>query len=163
MRKRTNRAGYLLVHRRARRGAWRIAWKDSDGTTYFSRGSKPVPPSNPTTPGLPPPGPGGVPTPPPPSTNPGTPPPAQTAQYTLSVKVSGPTIGSATVTSNPSGINCTSGNTCNAQYASGTAVTLTASHPALQTVNWSGCASSSGDTCTVAMSAARSVTATISP
>jgi hypothetical protein len=167
MRKRTNRAGYVLVHRKARKGAWRIAWTDADGSTIFSRGSQSVPGSSPATPGVPPPGPGTPPTAPPPSSNPGTPPPAgggttPTPSYTLSVTVSGGTLGGS-VTSNPAGINCSAGHTCQAAYTAATVVTLTAAHNALQSVSWSGCDSVSGDTCTVTMGAARQVTATITP
>ncbi len=167
MRKRTNRAGYVLVHRRARKkGAWRIAWTDADGSTIFSRGSQSVPGSSPATPGVPPPGPGTPPSAPPPSSNPGTPPPAggggttPPAQFTLTVNVSGGVFGGH-VTSSPAGIDCT-GSGCQAQYAAGTAVTLTASPSTLQSVSWSepGC---SGNSCTVTMSAARQVTATFTP
>src|SRR5207244_2752491 len=69
--------------------------------------------------------------------------------------------GSGTVTSNPAGINC--GSTCSGSYASGTAVTLTAT-PAGGSAfaSWSGCDSMSGNTCSVTMNAARSVTAAFS-
>jgi hypothetical protein len=167
LRKRTNRAGYILVRRKARKGLWRIAWTDADGSTVFSRGSQSVPGSSPATPGVPPPGPGSPPAPPPPGTNPGTPPPSgggggnQPTQFTLSVTVNGGTLGGS-VTSSPTGINCSPGSTCQAPFSAGALVTLTAHHNGLQGVSWSGC-TPSGDTCTVTMSAARSVTATISP
>lgn len=168
LRKRTNRSGYIDVHRKAQKGLWRIAWIDSDGSTIFSRGSQSVPGSSPATPGVPPPGPGTPPTPAPPSSNPGTPPPAggggtpPAPQYTLSVTVSGSLLGGS-VTSNPAGIDCSAGNTCQAPFNAGTTVTLTANVSALQSVSWSGCDSASGTTCTVAMNAARQVTATITP
>ena len=167
--KRTNRAGYVLVRRPAKKGFWRIAWTDADGSTIFSRGSQSVPGSSPATPGVPPPGPGAPPSPPPPSSDPGTPPPSgggggtpnPGAQYTLTVNVDGGLFGGR-VTSSPAGINCT-GAGCQAQYGAGTVVTLTASHNnPVSTVNWSGC-TPSGDTCTVTIDAARQVTATISP
>jgi hypothetical protein len=65
--------------------------------------------------------------------------------------------GSGTVTSNPSGINCSS--TCNAEFTDGTLVTLTAvSSPGSVFAGWTGdCAA---DPCTMTMSANRSVTAT---
>jgi hypothetical protein len=166
--KRTNRAGYVLVRRRAAKGLWRIAWTDADGSTIFSRGSQSVPGSSPATPGVPPPGPGTPPTAPPPSANPGTPPPsggggtAPSPQYTLIVSVNGGLFGGH-VTSSPAGIDCTSGS-CQAQYATSTVVTLTASHSALQSVSWTGCDSNpSADTCTVTMTGARQVTASYSP
>jgi hypothetical protein len=164
--KRTNRAGYVLVHRRARKGLWRIAWTDADGSTIYSRGSQSVPGSSPATPGVPPPGPGTPPSPPPPGTNPGTPPPAgggttPAASYTLTVAVNGTVLPGDQVTSNPPGISCPG--TCQASYSGGTTVTLTASHTVLQSVAWSGCDAASGDTCAVTMGAARQVTATFSP
>jgi hypothetical protein len=167
LRKRTNHAGYVLVRRPAKKGLWRIAWTDADGSTVFSRGSQSVPGSSPATPGVPPPGPGTPPAAPPPSSNPGTPPPAAGggttpgAQYTLSVTVNPGLVGGR-VTSSPAGIDCSSG-TCQATYAGATVVTLTASHTTLQSVSWSGCDSATGDTCTVAMNAARQVSATFSP
>ena len=66
--------------------------------------------------------------------------------------------GSGTVTSSPAGIDC--GATCSAQYADGTAVTLTATAgPASSFAGWSGCDSTSANSCTVAMSSDRTVTA----
>jgi hypothetical protein len=77
-------------------------------------------------------------------------------RFTLTVNKAG--MGSGTVTSSPSGIDC--GTTCSAAYDSGTVVTLTAT-PAFGSIftGWSGCDAGSGTTCTVTMSAARSVTA----
>jgi hypothetical protein len=166
--KRTNRAGYILVRRKARKGLWRIAWTDADGSTVFSRGSQSVPGSSPATPGVPPPGPGTPPSAPPPSSNPGTPPPGGSgpppgAQFTLSVTVAGTPLPGRGVTSNPAGINCAPGNTCPANFPASTVVTLTAGKQALDSVTWSGCDSVSGDSCTVTMGAARNVTATYSP
>jgi hypothetical protein len=168
LRKRTNHAGYVLVRRPARKGLWRIAWTDSDGSTVYSRGSQSVPGSSPATPGVPPPGPGTPPSEPPPSTNPGTPPPTgggtpPPAQYTLSVTVGGTVLPGDSVTSNPAGISCPG--TCQASYAGGTTVTLTATPAVLQSVSWTGCneGNVSGNTCTVTMSTARQVTATFAP
>jgi hypothetical protein len=76
-------------------------------------------------------------------------------QHTLSVNKT----GSGTITSSPAGIDC--GTTCSAQFAHGTAVTLTASPgPNVATVVWGGCDSEPSPTeCKVTMSAARSVSA----
>jgi uncharacterized repeat protein (TIGR02543 family) len=77
--------------------------------------------------------------------------------YSLSVAKS----GSGTVISSPSGINC--GSTCSATYASGTAVTLTATAATgYSFAGWSGGCSGTSTGCTVSMTAARSVTATFS-
>jgi alpha-tubulin suppressor-like RCC1 family protein len=74
----------------------------------------------------------------------------------LTVTKSG--IGSGTVTSNPSGINC--GSTCSGTYLDGTVVTLKAVPGTLSVfTGWTGCDAVAGDTCTVAMSATKSVTA----
>jgi len=68
-------------------------------------------------------------------------------------------IGSGTVTSSPSGINC--GSTCITNFASGTSVTLTAAAASGSTfAGWSGACTGMA-TCTVSMTAARLVTATI--
>jgi len=76
--------------------------------------------------------------------------------YTLTVSKGG--LGTGTVTSSPAGINC--GATCSASYASGTAVTLTATPAAGSTfAGWSGACSGTSSTCTVSMSAASAVTA----
>ncbi len=66
--------------------------------------------------------------------------------------------GSGGVTSSPAGIDC--GGTCEAQYAAGTLVTLTAT-PASGEVfdGWSGACRSQTLTCEVTMSAARAVAA----
>ena len=76
--------------------------------------------------------------------------------YALSVAKNG--AGSGTVTSSPAGISC--GSTCSANFASGTAVTLTAT-PASGSAfgGWSGACTGTG-TCSTTMTAARSVTAT---
>lgn len=66
--------------------------------------------------------------------------------------------GSGTVTSSPAGIDC--GNTCSANFATGTSVTLTATPASGSTfTGWSGACSGSS-ACILSMSAARSVTAT---
>jgi hypothetical protein len=78
-----------------------------------------------------------------------------TTNYTLSVSKTG--LGSGTVTSSPSGINC--GNTCSRSFASGTSITLTATPASGSTFDgWSGSCSGTG-TCNVSMAQARSVTA----
>jgi len=80
----------------------------------------------------------------------------QQQKFTLTVNKTD--LGSGTVTSSPSGINC--GSTCSATYVSGTTVTLTATPDLLSGFGgWSGCDSVSGNTCTVNMNSARSVTA----
>jgi uncharacterized repeat protein (TIGR02543 family) len=79
------------------------------------------------------------------------------AQYTLSVTRSG--AGNGSVTSAPAGINCASG-TCNATYAHGTTVTLTANvGPGSTFAGWAGACTGTTATCTVSMTAAQSVTA----
>jgi RHS repeat-associated protein len=67
--------------------------------------------------------------------------------------------GSGSVASSPAGINC--GVTCSANFATGAAVTLTAS-PAggSNFTGWSGACTGTTATCAVTMSAAQSVTAT---
>src|SRR4051794_28468600 len=174
----TNKRGYILTRFAARKGSWRIKWMEPDGTISYSRGSVSVPPSTPSTPGLPPPGSGTPPSPEPPSTNPGTPPPAPEEpppappppQYTLSVTVEGQTNpndltgllgpGSGTVTSAPAGIDC--GADCSESYVEGTSVTLTAQPDSSSSFSgWSGDGCSGTDpTCTVPMSMARAVKAT---
>jgi hypothetical protein len=71
--------------------------------------------------------------------------------------------GNGTVTSNPAGINCTTGNqgTCQKTFRQGTQVTLTAS-PATgwQFGSWQGCDSVNGNQCTLKMSANKTCTAT---
>lgn len=64
--------------------------------------------------------------------------------------------GSGTVTSNPSGINCSSGN-CIAPFGVGASVTLTAIPSS--SVTWSGACAGTGN-CSVTMSQDQSVTAT---
>ena len=76
---------------------------------------------------------------------------------TLSVTKAG--TGSGTVTSSPAGISC--GSTCSASFASGTAVTLTASPADGSTfTGWTGGGCSGTGTCVVTVTAATSVTAT---
>jgi hypothetical protein len=76
--------------------------------------------------------------------------------YTLSVGVS----GNGSVTSSPAGINC--GSICTMNYASGTAVTLTATPAAGATFNgWSGACTGNG-ACLVTMNSLESVTAIFS-
>jgi len=79
-----------------------------------------------------------------------------TTSFPLSVSRMG--TGTGTVTSAPAGINC--GTTCNANYATGASVTLTAAAASGSTfAGWSGACTGAG-TCTVSMTAARNVTAT---
>src|SRR6266404_5684235 len=69
--------------------------------------------------------------------------------------------GAGSVTSNPAGINCTSPGTCSQSYASGTAVTLSATAASGNIfVGWTGACSGSASTCTVTMNAPQSVGAT---
>jgi len=77
--------------------------------------------------------------------------------YTLSTSKAG--LGSGTISSTPSGINC--GSSCTASYASGATVTLTATAYAGSTfAGWSGGGCAGTGPCTVTMNAAKSVTAT---
>ncbi|HYL12830.1 MAG TPA: hypothetical protein VEV41_07330, partial [Terriglobales bacterium] len=77
-----------------------------------------------------------------------------TSSFALTVTL----IGSGTVTSSPTGINCPS--ICSASFASGTTVTLTANPAAGSTfAGWSGACAGTG-TCNVTMNSAQSVTAT---
>jgi endoglucanase len=74
--------------------------------------------------------------------------------YQLKVSAS----NSGTVTSNSGGINC--GTACNATYAPGTVVTLTATPPAGKTFSaWSGACTGSANTCTVTVNATLQVKA----
>lgn len=85
----------------------------------------------------------------------------QAQNYILTVSVS----GQGTVTSNPSGINCSdTGGSCEAQYSNGTTVTLTAT-PAqgYKFSSWGGYCSGSSTTCQLVMNANKIVTATFSP
>lgn len=84
-----------------------------------------------------------------------TPTPTPTPTYQLTVTTSG--TGAGTVTSSPSGINC--GSTCKAAFASGTAITLTAT-PSSGSVfsGWSG-ACSGATACNITITADTSVTA----
>jgi hypothetical protein len=80
--------------------------------------------------------------------------------YTLTVTKAG--TGAGTVTSSPVGIECPG--TCQASYASGLVVTLTAQGaPGAEFEGWSGACSGLANTCQVTMSGARSVTATFNP
>ena len=90
----------------------------------------------------------------------------QKKDHTYTMNVGGSTqpltvtrVGSGTVTSAPSGINC--GSTCTATYNAGTTVTLTASAASGSTfASWSGGGCSGSGTCAVTMSQAQTVTAT---
>ena len=85
----------------------------------------------------------------------GTPPP----QHTLTVNVSDPAV---TVTSDPSGINCTT-NGCQQSFNDGTDITLTAKYtlPSGSYVSWDGCAHLVGDTCTLRLGSDTTVTVTV--
>jgi Beta-propeller repeat/Cep192 domain 4/Divergent InlB B-repeat domain len=90
-----------------------------------------------------------------------------TATFTLqtfALSVTDAGTGSGTVTSSPTGINCTTGSStgCAANFSSGTMVTLTAAAASGSTfAGWSGNAACSGTgTCTITMNAAQAVTAT---
>lgn len=77
--------------------------------------------------------------------------------YALSVSKAG--VGSGTVSSSQSGINC--GSTCSQVYAFGTQVTMSATATSGSTfAGWSGGVCSGTGICTVTMNAAQSVTAT---
>jgi hypothetical protein len=79
--------------------------------------------------------------------------------YPLTVALHGS--GGGVVTSNPAGIDC--GTTCQAQFASGTQVTLTAAPDATSLFDgWGGACSGTGG-CAVAMSQAQSVAARFIP
>lgn len=67
--------------------------------------------------------------------------------------------GSGAVTSNPGGISC--GDTCQADYANGTSLTLTAAASADSVfAGWSGACSGANVSCTVTVDSAKSVQAT---
>lgn len=77
-----------------------------------------------------------------------------TSGFALKVSTSNPGV----VTSNIGGINC--GSTCQANYANGTVVTLTATPPAGKTfAGWSGACTGTAPTCTVTVNANLSVRA----
>jgi uncharacterized repeat protein (TIGR02543 family) len=76
---------------------------------------------------------------------------------TLKVATSNP----GTVTSNVGGINC--GNVCQANYAAGTSVTLTATPPAGKSfTGWSGACTGTSSTCTLTVNANLSAKASFS-
>ncbi|CAK0773005.1 hypothetical protein CCP4SC76_5670002 [Gammaproteobacteria bacterium] len=78
-----------------------------------------------------------------------------TTPFSLSIS----RVGSGTVTSSPSGIDC--GATCSASFNSGMTVTLTAAPASGYSFSgWSGACTNSTGTCTVTMTAATNVTAT---
>ncbi len=81
-----------------------------------------------------------------------TPPP----QVVLTVTLAG--TGTGAVTSQPPGINCTTG-TCTASFASGTSITLTETPGANSSfTSWTGCTGTT--TCTFTLTAAETITAT---
>ena len=82
--------------------------------------------------------------------------PRETTSFGLSVVKWG--MGSGTVTSSPSGINC--GTTCSATFSSGTAVTLTATAASGSTfTGWSGGACTGTGNCSLTISAVQQVVA----
>jgi len=82
--------------------------------------------------------------------------PPPPGSFQLSVQAAG--AGGGTVSSNPAGITC--GQSCNASFASGTQVTLTAAAAANSSfAGWSGGCSGSNSTCNVTLSASQQVTA----
>jgi subtilisin-like proprotein convertase family protein len=81
--------------------------------------------------------------------------------HTLTVTVRGSASG--TVTSSPTGISCSTGSTCTANYTNGTTVTLTeAPGSGASFKQWGGACSGTATTCMVTMTANQSVTATFS-
>jgi uncharacterized delta-60 repeat protein len=77
----------------------------------------------------------------------------------VSLEVSKAGTGSGTVTSSPSGINC--GSTCQAEFAGGTPVTLTAApQPGSTFTGWSGGGCSGTGACEVTLNSGTHVTAT---
>jgi subtilisin family serine protease len=82
--------------------------------------------------------------------------------FALQVVKTGPSAAQGTVTSNVPGIQC--GAACEAPFASGAAVTLTASAPAgTAFAGWGGACTGLAPTCTLTMSQVRAVTATFNP
>lgn len=82
-------------------------------------------------------------------------------QVSLNIaRISGPEAG--TVTSSPIGINC--GDTCSANFAPGTTVTLTANSPEGYAFSgWRGCSSESAPTCTVTVNTYTTVSVSFFP
>jgi hypothetical protein len=92
--------------------------------------------------------------------------------FTLEIQADPQALGGGTVTSVPSGIGCSIAQgftspapACDASFASGTQVTLTATPDAISDfAGWGGaCAQVVGVQCTVSMTAARSVTVAFAP
>ncbi len=82
--------------------------------------------------------------------------------FALQVSKTGPNAAQGTVASNTAGINC--GASCEAPFASGSSVTLTATAPSgTNFAGWGGACTGTASTCTVSMSQVRSVTATFNP
>ena len=66
-----------------------------------------------------------------------------------------------TVVSSPAGIDCSTPSSCNAQFPTGTSVTLTGTPTGNSTkVSWNGCGTAMGSTCTVVLENSVTVTAT---
>lgn len=72
-------------------------------------------------------------------------------------------LGTGTVTSDPAGLSCSSPNPCLTQYASGTAVTLTATATGSSVFgSWAGCDSAGNiNPCTLTLTGNRTVTVTL--
>jgi hypothetical protein len=66
--------------------------------------------------------------------------------------------GNGTISSSPQGLGCAS--TCTGSFASGTAVTLTATPNGSTFGGWTGCDATSGAVCSVTLTSDRTVTAT---
>ena len=82
--------------------------------------------------------------------------------FALQVSKTGLNAAQGTVTSSTAGINC--GSACEAPFASGASVTLTATAPAGTVFGgWGGACTGTASTCAVSMSQVRSVTATFNP
>ena len=86
-----------------------------------------------------------------------------TKQSTFELSVSLRGNGSGTVTSTPSGINCSTG-TCDFTFPAGTQVTLSETVGASSNfAGWGGACTGIGSTCTLTMTADQQVSATFSP
>ena len=86
--------------------------------------------------------------------------PHVTTPLSIEITIQNAGTGVGTVTSSPSGISC--GSACNAKFASGTSVTLTAKPDANSLfTSWSGACTGTG-ACTILLANQTSVTATFS-
>ena len=88
--------------------------------------------------------------------------PALAASQILEVESGGG--GKGTITSSPGGIDCISFAVCEAPFAEGTVVTLTANpEPGSEFTGWSGCVPTSATECEVTMSGFERVSGTFAP